>query len=82
VQLVQNEKPIPKFQFKQVNPNRNMSYAYMSSPISLLERLNLVQRIGLIDTADSKSPLSPYKQESLFKLTLTDIGLLNTTVDN
>jgi predicted AAA+ superfamily ATPase len=83
VQLAQtqNEKPIPKFQFKQVNPNRNMSYADVSSPISFLEKLNLVQRIGLIDTADSKFPLASYKQESLFKLTLTDIGLLNAMAD-
>jgi predicted AAA+ superfamily ATPase len=83
VQLAQtqNEKPMPRFQFKLASPNRNTSYNDVSSPISFLERLKLVRRVNQINSASVKYPLKSYVKEPLFKLSLNDIGLLNAILD-
>lgn len=75
------EKPLPRFKFKEAMNRRGITYNDVSSPISFLERLKLVRRIHQIDTVNTQHPLKAMVNESLFKLCLTDIGLLNAMLD-
>jgi hypothetical protein len=75
------EKPMPRFKFKDAMHRRGITYNDVSSPISFLERLKLVRRIHQIDTVSTQYPLKAMVNESLFKLSLTDIGLLNAMLD-
>ncbi|WP_016954546.1 ATP-binding protein [Catenovulum agarivorans] len=79
--LTHEEKPMPRFKFRDAMNNRKTTYNEVSSPVSFLERLKLVRRIHQIDTVNQKFPLKAMVKESLFKLCLTDIGLLNAMLD-
>ncbi|MGB0936070.1 MAG: ATP-binding protein [Colwellia sp.] len=76
-----DEKALPRFLLKQSLNRKKASYSEVSSPIKFLERLKLVRRIPQIDTVNSKFPLKAQERESLFKLVLTDIGLINAMLD-
>ena len=79
--LTHEEKPVPRFKFKEAMNNRKTAYNDVSSPVSFLERLKLVRRIHQIDTVSQLYPLKAMVKESLFKLCPTDIGLLNAMLD-
>lgn len=73
-QLAKENKTISRFIFKDVLPKKN-KYSQMVDVLDWLETAGLIYRVQIVN--QGKSPLSAYTKESLFKLYLYDVGILN-----
>lgn len=73
-QLAKETKTVSRFIFKDVLPKKN-KYSQMTDILDWLETAGLIYRVQIVN--QGKSPLSAYTKESLFKLYLYDVGILN-----
>ncbi|OUS24821.1 hypothetical protein A9Q98_13065 [Thalassotalea sp. 42_200_T64] len=81
-QIMDNQDgKLPKFKFKGVIGKRNTSYENLSGPISFLEKISLISRLGLLETKNKDFPHSILVKENAFKLVPHDVGLLSAMVN-
>jgi len=70
----------PKFKFKGVLGNTNVSYEDIVAPVDFLQCLKLVHKIYIFDGINSEFNMNFQKKENMFKLIPHDVGILTSMI--
>jgi predicted AAA+ superfamily ATPase len=70
----------PKFKFKGVLGNTNVSYEDIVTPVDFLECLKLIHRVFILEGVNNDFNMNFQKKENMFKLVPHDVGLLTSMI--
>jgi len=70
----------PKFKFKGVLGNTNVSYEDIVAPVDFLQCLKLVHKVYIFDGINAEFNMNFQKKENMFKLLPHDVGILTSMI--